>query len=118
MCKVKGGFRVELPEIRAQIQSYPSVDDCYVSLADITNPNGESGEKQIVAHVVFKEDAGRDMQVVENWKNVRLFSIHKSNSLIHNSHVHDRRLITTQRRRNRLASKSTCRSTIEAGRRI
>ncbi|KAF8596139.1 acetyl-CoA synthetase-like protein [Ceratobasidium sp. AG-I] len=65
MCKVKGGFRVELPEIQAQIQSHPTVDDCHVSLASVAST---SGEKQIVAHVVFKEDTRKDLEVIENWK--------------------------------------------------
>ncbi|KAJ7741167.1 hypothetical protein DFH07DRAFT_1064030 [Mycena maculata] len=34
MCKIKGGFRVELGEINAQIRSHPDVIDCYVSVYD------------------------------------------------------------------------------------
>jgi acyl-coenzyme A synthetase/AMP-(fatty) acid ligase len=54
MCKVKGGFRVELTEIRTQIRSYPEVKDCVVSLVDGPNLAGGIGERHIVAHVAFK----------------------------------------------------------------
>lgn len=68
MCKVKGGFRVELPEIETQIRSHPAVVDCCVSLAKTREANAD---RQIIAHVIFKGDDRQDDDAVEDWKKVR-----------------------------------------------
>jgi acyl-coenzyme A synthetase/AMP-(fatty) acid ligase len=69
MRKVKGGFRVELLEIEAQMRSCPEVDKCHVSTACVDNPNEEM---QIIAHVVFKDKGRNELEKVEGWKEVRL----------------------------------------------
>ncbi|KAJ7142683.1 hypothetical protein C8R44DRAFT_846569 [Mycena epipterygia] len=53
MCKVKGGFRVELGEIDAQIRAHPEVTDCYVSVLSVAGKTSSNGT-DIVAHIVFK----------------------------------------------------------------
>lgn len=71
MCKVRGGFRVELSEIEAQIRSHSDVDDCCVSLIDVPGVGREAAERQIVAHVIFKEKSDQDDHVIDDWKQVR-----------------------------------------------
>ncbi|KAJ7105162.1 hypothetical protein C8R44DRAFT_987656 [Mycena epipterygia] len=56
MCKVKGGFRVELGEIDAQIRTHPGVNDCYISAVGGQTSNSAT---YIVAHVVFKHRVKR-----------------------------------------------------------
>ncbi|KAJ6523993.1 hypothetical protein B0H19DRAFT_1276687 [Mycena capillaripes] len=53
MCKIKGGFRVELGEIAAQIRTHPDVIDCYVSVSAVGR-QPLSAENHIIAHIVFK----------------------------------------------------------------
>ncbi|KAJ7128805.1 hypothetical protein C8R43DRAFT_1210298 [Mycena crocata] len=53
MCKIKGGFRVELGEIDAQIRTHPDIVDCYVSVSAVEREPSSRGH-QITAHIVFK----------------------------------------------------------------
>lgn len=50
MCKVKGGFRVELGEIETNIRTHPEVHNCHVS-----SVSGSGNEAHIVAHIVFRQ---------------------------------------------------------------
>ncbi|KAB5588830.1 Non-ribosomal peptide synthetase [Ceratobasidium theobromae] len=62
MRKVKGGFRVDLSEIQAQVTSCPGVSECYVSIASASGTDGN-----IVAHVVFEDPDDQDQPAVEAW---------------------------------------------------
>ncbi|KAB5589352.1 Non-ribosomal peptide synthetase [Ceratobasidium theobromae] len=62
MRKVKGGFRVDLSEIQAQVTSCPGVSECYVS---ITSASGSGGN--IVAYTVFEDPDDQDQPAVEAW---------------------------------------------------
>lgn len=59
MCKIKGGFRVCLSEIETHIRSHVGVDDCYVTLANALEQDGNSVERQIVAYVKFEPQQKR-----------------------------------------------------------
>ncbi|CAE6490032.1 unnamed protein product, partial [Rhizoctonia solani] len=63
MCKVRGGFRVELAEIKAHIATFEQVVDCHVSVDTLG-----SADRQIVAHVVFQPGSNQDAQTVADWK--------------------------------------------------
>jgi non-ribosomal peptide synthetase component F len=74
MCKVRGGFRVELSEIEGQIASFEQVADCHVSATVIPG----AVEKQVVAHVVFQRNPNEDAQAVAEWKQVGYCSFARS----------------------------------------
>ncbi|CAE6443656.1 unnamed protein product [Rhizoctonia solani] len=63
MCKIRGGFRVELAEIQANISSFEQVADCHVSVDTL-----DSSDRQVIAHVVFQSGSNQDAQTVADWK--------------------------------------------------
>ncbi|QRV78669.1 AMP binding enzyme [Ceratobasidium sp. AG-Ba] len=58
MCKVKGGFRVDLSEIETHMLSHPQIADCCITLANVADSGGQASENCVVAYIKLSSDQG------------------------------------------------------------
>jgi hypothetical protein len=68
--KVRGGFRVDLLEVKSHLLAFDGVVDCHVSMSTMPGAEGIPSEQQMVAYVEFKQDKEQESRLVEDWKQV------------------------------------------------